>query len=395
MDFLIYDIKAAAVFALFYIFFRLLLGKETFHAFNRVVILFSCVIALVIPLCKIEIANPMTYHYNLPEVISISYDKPIKAGVSLNWGDAALIVFAAGFLAVCAGTAVSMAKVWRITRKNRRIPQEDGTTIVLCDEAVSPMSWMRYIIISEEDYNDNGESIILHEKAHIRFGHSWDVLFANLFVAVQWFNPTAWMMRSDLCAIHEYEADEAVLNAGVDAKSYQMLLVRKAVCARAYSVANSLNHSTLKRRINMMLCRRSKAWQSMKAFYVIPILGVGLWANATPVSSDAPGEDGAILVECNPSFKDGDANSFSEWVNKRLIYPEDAKDKNLQGRVTLSFCVEKNGKVTDVKVIRSAGKSLDDEAVRVVSSSPKWSPGFKDGRPVEVTYVFPVIFQLR
>ena len=101
------------------------------------------------------------------------------------------------------------------------------------------------------------------------------------------------------------------------------------------------------------------------------------------------------LVEEKPSFNGGDANMFSKWVNERLVYPEIAKENGVQGRVTLQFTVEKDGKVTGVKVLRGVDPSLDKEAVRVVSMSPKWKPGKQRDRAVKVTYTFPVIFQLR
>ncbi len=101
------------------------------------------------------------------------------------------------------------------------------------------------------------------------------------------------------------------------------------------------------------------------------------------------------LVEEKPSFQGGDANQFSKWVNSRLEYPEIAKENGVQGRVTLQFTVEKDGSVTKVKVLRGVDPSLDKEAVRVVSMSPKWKPGKQRDRAVPVTYTFPVIFQLR
>ncbi|MBO4341406.1 MAG: energy transducer TonB [Bacteroidales bacterium] len=101
------------------------------------------------------------------------------------------------------------------------------------------------------------------------------------------------------------------------------------------------------------------------------------------------------LVEQKPSFNGGDANDFSKWVNSKLVYPEIAKENGVQGRVTLQFKVEANGKVTNVKVLRGVDPSLDAEAVRVVQSSPKWTPGRQRDRAVPVTYTFPVIFQLR
>lgn len=100
------------------------------------------------------------------------------------------------------------------------------------------------------------------------------------------------------------------------------------------------------------------------------------------------------LVEQKPSFNGGDANEFSKWVNSRLVYPEIAKKNGIQGRVTLQFTIEADGRVTNVKVLRGVDNALDAEAVRVVSSSPNWKPGSSGGKAVSVTYTFPVIFQL-
>jgi protein TonB len=101
------------------------------------------------------------------------------------------------------------------------------------------------------------------------------------------------------------------------------------------------------------------------------------------------------LVEEKPKFQGGDANDFSKWVNSKLVYPEIAKENGVQGRVTLQFTVYTDGSVRDVKVLRGVDASLDREAVRIVSSSPKWTPGKQRERPVKVTYTFPVLFQLR
>jgi protein TonB len=101
------------------------------------------------------------------------------------------------------------------------------------------------------------------------------------------------------------------------------------------------------------------------------------------------------LVEQKPMFQGGDANAFSKWVNQHLAYPDIAKENGIQGRVTLQFTVNTDGSVSGVKVLRGVDPSLDKEAVRVVSSSPKWTPGKQRDRPVKVTYTFPVIFQLK
>lgn len=110
----------------------------------------------------------------------------------------------------------------------------DGTVIAVADGEMSPFSWMHYIVMSRSDYAHPDNAILMHEHEHIRRHHSWDVVLVNILSALQWFNPAMWMLCSDLQTVHEYEADAAVLSGGVDARQYQLMLVRKAMAG--YSV---------------------------------------------------------------------------------------------------------------------------------------------------------------
>ena len=120
--------------------------------------------------------------------------------------------------------------------------------------------------------------------------------------------------------------------------------------------------------------------------------------NTSPQKSEEVAEEEAIpfaLVEIKPSFNGGDANEFSKWVNSHLVYPDIAKENGVMGRVMIQFTVKADGQLANIKVLRGVDPSLDKEAVRVVSMSPKWKPGQQRGKNVNVTYTFPVIFQLR
>ena len=153
----------------------------------------------------------------------------------------------------------------------------------------------------------------------------------------------------------------------------------------------------------MMIKKKTKAASSLKALLLTPIIGLSLAATArtvtdyqTPQNPEKKAPEPFQLVEEKPSFNGGNAADFSKWVNERLVYPKEAKDKKIEGRLVLSFVITEKGKMTDVRVLRGADPLLDAEAVRVVSSSPAWVPGKnKDGEYVPVTYTFPVIFKLR
>ncbi|MBO7191812.1 MAG: hypothetical protein J6V17_00300 [Bacteroidales bacterium] len=284
-EFLIYQGKAAVILAVFYMFYRLLLSKDTFHRFNRIVLLGTAALSFVLPLCVI------TIH----EVVTISAPSPVpemSEGMSADtftaipevavpwWTTALTIIFALGAAVVLATSMISIAKVMGIIRSGEHKALESGETLVITDSDTAPFSWMKYIVLSRKDYESGYSQILTHEKAHIVLRHSWDILFTDLVTALQWFNPAIWMLKADLRAIHEFEADDAVLRSGANVKEYQYLLIRKAVSKSGYSVANSFNHSTLKQRITMMSNKKSSRMSVWKALYVIPLVGISLAATA-------------------------------------------------------------------------------------------------------------------
>ena len=201
MPFLIYQLKLAAAFLLLYIFFRIFLAKEPLHAFNRIAVLLSIVIAAVLPACVITFhveAAPLT-----AAVFSAGPVEPSSDGPGFDWVSLLLAVYIVGAAAVLLSGIASDISLMRLISRGERLRQSDGTVVVLVDEPVAPMSWMKFIILSREDYSSDPEAIMVHEKAHIRLGHSVDVLLADLFTALQWFNPAAWMMRDDTVACEE------------------------------------------------------------------------------------------------------------------------------------------------------------------------------------------------
>jgi biopolymer transport protein ExbD len=199
---------------------------------------------------------------------------------SVDWWAVALWVMVAGALAVVVWSVASVVSIRRLMATSRCIKRENGARLFVTEREVVPFSWFGNIILSERDLSEGGDIIITHEQAHQRLYHSVDVLFMNLCCALQWFNPAAWLLRRDLRELHEYEADEAVLCSGVDAKEYQLLLIRKAVGNKSYSIANSLNHSTLKNRITMMLQKKSTPASRMRVLYALPLVCLSLTAFA-------------------------------------------------------------------------------------------------------------------
>ena len=305
----------------------------------------------------------------------------------------------------------SMFRLLRRTPGERR----DGYTLHLVPREAPSFSWLRHIVLGRNDY-ERYPAILTHERAHVRYGHSVDLLLSSALTVLQWFNPLVWICRSELKLLHEYEADDFVLNQGIDATQYQLLLVKKAVGEKRFLLANGFNHAQLKNRITMMQTPTKAAWKKLFLLLLLPLLAgttLLLAERVTPATDVIPlAEEPVVapsevlpepppeepvkysLLEAKPRFQDGDVGQFSYWVNQNLKYPQEAVKDSLQGRVTLQFTIEKDGSVTDVRVLRGCAPILDEEAVRVVSQSPKWTPGYVKGEPVRVVFNFPVVFQL-
>ena len=291
MEFLTYDLKVAVLIAVFYMFYRLLLSRETFHRVNRIVLLATAVASFVLPLCIItlhktvvvsEDAGAVTLDYLGPVVAEMA---EVAEPTTPLWQTLAVVVFFAGMALVMGHTLLALLKVWRLISRSERHRQPDGTTICVTEGDVSPFSWMNYIVLSRSDYEAQDPSVLAHERGHIRQHHSADVLLVDILTALQWFNPAMWMLRQDLRAIHEYEADAAVLSQGINMRQYQYLLIQKAVATCGYSVANGITHSTLKNRINMMLTHKKTNRASwLKLLALLPIVGAALALNAETVN---------------------------------------------------------------------------------------------------------------
>ena len=325
MPFLVYQLKVALLFLALYIFFRLFLSKESFHAFNRAVVLLSILLSLVLPFCVVTLhvsaaASPV-------QVPGLSEFVPsVQESSGFDWAALLIAVYITGAAAVMLSVAASVISLLKLVSRGRKIRRKDGTVLVLVDSAVTPMSWMNYMIMPAEDSEAVSESIIVHERAHIRLHHSFDILFADLFTAMQWFNPAAWMMREDLRSIHEYQADEQVLKSGIDAKQYQLLLVKKAFGANGRSVSNNFNHGKLKKRIAMMLMKKSSAFKALKFLYVVPLVCLGLAVNARTVYKEPVRVTGSYTLNGNISVNvAGDSSSVSSFMPENVKIYIDGK----------------------------------------------------------------------
>ena len=431
--FLVYILKSAACLAVFYLFYKLLMSRDTFHRFNRFALLGLLVLSSLLPLVEASVNSPAAVQETMltleqlllmadiqPEGESMAAATP---SATVLWLRAALLVYLTGIVFFIARNLCSLARLGRLIRQGKRealdsyLPdrKEKNVRLVVHDHDIAPFSWMHWIVIARKDLEENGREILIHELAHIRNRHSWDLLLADLCIFVQWFNPAAWLLKQELQNIHEYEADETVLREGVNARNYQMLLIKKAVGTRLYSMANSFNHSSLKKRITMMLKEKSNPWARAKYLYILPLAALAVTAFARPEVSAVADEISAVKViapavhdsiqpnvqtavaapssalDQMPEFPGG-MEALNTYLRNNIRYPQEAQKAGIQGRVIIQFIVSKDGSITDAEVVESVDPQLDAEALRLIKNMPRWKPGMRKGQAIKVKQTLPIRF---
>lgn len=450
--FFIYSVKVAVCLALFYLFHKLLMSRDTFHTFNRFAILSMMLLSLVLPLVHLSLdseagINRGTVALEGLVAQTVVADGGNGVGDGLTLTQVLLAAYVLGVVLFVGKALLSVGSLLRLIRRARCVEVRNGIRIYTMQGDISPFSWFRYIIMSEKDWQENRREIVLHEMAHIRRCHSMDVAVCNMMIVFQWYNPAAWLLKRELQTVHEYEADEAVLSAGVDATHYQMLLIRKAVGERLFSMANNLNHNSLKKRITMMKIKRTNPMQKAKIAFVLPLAAMTVAAFASqkvenlsekveqeseafssvsdnPVvravgetarvaavkvqedkaleeasslsmASDTAetksGKEFPCIPETFPQFPGGHIALF-EYLSKNIKFPKSKENEDVKVRVVTTFTVEKDGSITHAKIVRSQGEAFDNEALRVINGMPKWIPGTQNGKAVRVKYTLPITF---
>ena len=455
---LIYLIKWAILLASGVALFMLLMRGETFHRFNRWLLLVIAAFSMVLPAVNFSIDSPMARFSSVIEQlvvgdtdgnveVSIVVEEPLaqklvadnvpEDGVtlwqhitSLDALDWVLVVYVIVALLLVVRLLYMYVRIVAILRSGVRedislYGVKSSARLTVHNADYKPFSWFCWMSISRTDLDECGREILTHEAAHVQCRHSFDILFADIIIILQWFNPMAWIMKSLLKDIHEYEADSAVLTAGVDAKSYQLLIIKKAVGARLYSIANSFNHSLTKKRITMMYKEKSSLWRCTKALYIVPLAVLAACSFSSPksetedkgnekiVNTATDGEisnldvqvsrDGREAVEVLNVRKDpevaaeypGGTPALMKFLSTKVKYPKEAEKRGEQGKAYVQFVVKSDGNVDYVQIAKTSGsKVLDDEAVRVVKSMPRWTPAKQDGENVNSMLTLPVAFKL-
>ncbi len=424
--FLLYIARAGLYLSLFYAFYLLVMRRTTFFRLNRALLLAGSYLCLLLPFIRLRtVTEASGLAQALTMVGGVGGGEPAEQALqaAFPWQTVLLALYLAGAIVTLALYLLSARQMRRVIRRAEKSRRE-GCRLLLLDENIPSFSWGRTVVMSRQDLQEN-PAIFTHEQMHVRCRHSLDLL---LFLPLQllfWWNPLLWITREELRLLHEYEADEGVLQKGIDATKYQLLLVRKAVGDQRFSLASGFQHAKLKNRIEMMLKPTSSGWMRWSYLALIPVLAMFMFAcnpskksktpapetveQVMPAVADeiAPAVDEPAaaaaekepvamnLLDTKPGFNGGDANEFTKWVNTQLQYPEQAKKDKVEGRVVIQFTIGTDGEVRDVKLLRGVREDLDTEAMKVVASSPKWEPGRKNGEAVPVHFTFPVVYKIQ
>ena len=323
---------------------------------------------------------------------------------------------------------VSLVRLALFIIKGEHIKQDGSHIILHRHNSVAPFAWCGYMMMPRRDWYEYGQMIVRHEKAHIECRHWIDLLFMQAAIIITWYCPAIWLLRNELHTLHEYEADSRVLASGVKRGEYQMFLIKKTVGARFATLSNCLNHSSLKKRITMMLSSKPTGKARVRAFVMVPAMALALIGLATPavsavineVSAATPVEDlrykiseksdstirvternsdmvvtekadadnavPFIKTETAPNFPGG-KDKLRAFINKNIKFPETAyKDGVLNMDAVVQLTIAKDGVVKDAKIVKSSGKTLDGEALRVAFMLPQFHPGLNNGLPAESSY---------
>lgn len=391
--FFVYILKSGVCLSLFYLFYRLLLSKETFYRFNRIALLGILVFSLLLPLIEVTKApqNEINQAVLTIEQLLVMAENHQETQVTtvvegddlvdtwrspVHWIEIVLLFYIAGIFFLVCRNVYSLFRLVRLMNTAQRRQIDKHTVLLVHDRNVAPFSWMKFVVISRTDLEENGREILIHECAHIRKHHSWDLLIADICIFFQWFNPGAWLLKQELQNIHEYEADEAVINEGINARDYQLLLIKKAVGTRLYSMANSFNHSKLKKRITMMLKEKSNPWARLKYLYVLPLAAIAVTAFARPEISEKADEISAVKVNDLAAIVEAKVEEITKDVSnitsgdslKKLVVTGDSILKE-KGTISIYGEKGKNG-VLATKLLPD-----EDNHFKITKTQAKIKPG--------------------
>lgn len=430
--FLAYSLLASTLLIVVWAVYKCVLANTGCFRFNRILLLSCITLAFVFPIFILNsfwvadiMENNIEIAFNPVEIAYIA--NTVSEQITPIW-DYIVTLFLIGVIVMILYFLVSLVRLALFILKGEHIKHDDCRIILHRHNNVAPFAWCGYVMMPRRDWYEFGQMIVCHEKAHIECRHWIDLLFMQAAIIITWYCPAIWLLRNELHTLHEYEADSRVLASGVKREEYQMFLIKKTVGARFATLSNCLNHSSLKKRITMMLSSKQTGKARVRAFVMVPAMALALIGLATPavsavineVSAATPVEDlrykiseksdstirvternsdvevtekadaadavPFIKTETAPNFPGG-KDKLTEFVNKNISFPESTYVNGiLDMDAVVQLTIAKDGVVKDARIVKSSGQVLDAEALRVARMLPKFHPGLNGGLPAESSY---------
>jgi TonB family protein len=417
----IYLVKVNIALAIFYLVYLLLLKEDTFIRLKRCYFFAAIVFSLVYPLFTIEAWGNIFSFLRRGYAAEVIIGQPAMSFLAAEstpennfWLTHWENIF---FLVMAVGTAFFLVRfIWQLVTifriKHKSVPKRIGAHNVyhLSDE-ILPFSFFKWIFVNTEAHSEEEmRQILLHEQIHVRQWHSLDVMLGELLCIFFWWNPFVWLMKKEITINLEYLADSEILRKGINSRDYQYHLLRLTYHETAVQIVNNFNVSQLKQRIMMMNKTKSPSRKLAKYIAVLPLFVLLVTANSAYAQKNEPAktttspqdttknirqnDETFVVVEKQPEFPGG-TEAMMKFLSDNIQYPEEAKKKGVQGRVICNFIVRKDGSITDADIVRGVDPLLDEEAIRVINSMPKWQPGMQRGKVVDVRYTLPIVFRLQ
>ncbi len=417
MDFLIYLLEASIALVVLYLPY-VLLKNNTFFGINRCYMLLIMALSIVVPMLNLSIqpVNDAGIAHIMLDPVNIvanNYIATINTDTSIF--QIIFYIYILGTLINFTLFTIRFGQIVHLIRRHQVVTQFGYKTVTVRDD-IAPSSFFNYIFLPG---GENEEEIIAHEQEHIKRKHSIDIIIHELIFIIFWFHPLKRVYRNSIRNIHEFQADREILLKGVGVIRYQQLLVEKTFGYNINQLAISFNYSPLKKRLIMMTKNKSKGykkWQYVFAIASVLLVFTCFGFTSSPINvagisgnnqkPEAQKEDKKqikeadkgevfVIVDEMPAFKHLEYDDFRKYVADHLVYPQEAIKNKIQGKVYIQFEVSADGNVQNVEIARSVDPTLDKEALRVISSSPKWIPGKLDGKNVSVRFTYPVNFVLQ
>lgn len=404
-------VKVAVYMMAFYLLYSLLLRRDTAYGRNRAFILLSLVFSGILPFFSFTTTEPLHIQFfgRLLSGVFIDADNSVNnetAFISARPLKIIYAVYIAGVMLFMAKLAINFTSLLILILKGQNCHDR---VIKFRNSSASGFSAMGYIFINEKLTEEDAEAIIEHEKHHLRQNHYIDIILLEFLISLQWFNPFIYLFNRELRSLHEYQADRDCLRSGIPVLRYQNLILSQVFRTGALNItSNFSNPSLVRKRFLMMTRKRSTGLANLKLLSAIPVTSLIFFSTSVnnvaslpedyrgPAKIQLPGMSEApySTVEVMPVFPGGDV-SLLKFISENIIYPEEAKAQNIQGRVTVKFCITSSGNINQVSIVSGIHPQLDAEALRVVSGLPRFEPGRQNGIAVPVWYYIPITFTLR